>query len=139
MEENPVTAGEGSIVTQEADLASGSPKVDVPADEVKLTAEEQQDLAEAVEAERIAAEAPKKFDAVISKVEELHGLMVDFCGRSPQGPLAYCRSLAQTKLEEFVHRMGDARAIYKMKEQVELQAFRKAQANGNLRIVPGGK
>lgn len=136
-------AEEGKVIDATEEFkAVGAPKtVDVAGIEMPegLTEEQREDLAEAVEAEQIAIEAPKNYDELQRLTYELHAKMIEFMGREPQGPLAYCRHMAQTKLEEFSHRLGDALAIYRIKDKAEMEAFRKAQAEGKVVNLTGGK
>lgn len=104
-----------------------------------LTAEEKQDLAEAVAAEQAIQAVPAKAQALQAKLVEVHELIVDLCGRGAQGAEAYCRSKAIEKLEECGHRIGDAVNCIMSRQVAQDQAIAKAMADGNVVKFPGGQ
>lgn len=135
MSEEKTVVGEQNIFIENAKKKGGF----MDAEAQDLTPEQKEDLKEACEAEMAAMGAQNKFDELQKDLYALHSKMVDFAGRDPQGPLAYLRVKAQEKLEEFSHRLGDMLAVYRMKDQAEMEAMQKAAAAGTIVDLTGRK
>lgn len=106
--------------------------------EEQMTAEQKADLDAAVQAEMAVRATPAKAEALQKELIRVHGMIVDLCGQDAVGAVAYCRSMAISRLEEVGHRIGDAvNCIMKM-QQMQDEAIAKAAAGGNIVKFPGG-
>lgn len=102
-------------------------------EQINLNAEEKRELAEAVAAEQVVADLEKNFNAVVDGVNELFTRLAAMTGGlQAAGPVAHYRALATQKLEEFLHRAGDCRAVLAHQDAARMEAISKAASTGKI-------
>ncbi len=101
--------------------------------DTKLTPEEADDLAEAIAAEQSVANVKNVYDGLMETCNTIIPQLIRMTGgANAQGPVVHYRSLAFQKMEEFIHRVNDCRAVLQSRESAAEEAVEKASKDGKI-------
>lgn len=104
-----------------------------------ITPDQAAELKEVDAAAREQANVMVRYTELSETMKQAYEGIVELFGRSEEGPLAYTRSMAITRLEEVVHRINDGMYVLTKRSELAEQAVENAVAKGTVVNFPGVK